>query len=317
MTIALASAFHPRGEIPRLQKFLPQLRDAYTRICISVPPDTRADDVNALRDLNVAVVVTRDWSHGRHASLELALTNRVLSGTERSGVESKDVSHIHYTDLDRLLRWIETRPDEWRAIVERAQTCACLIIGRTARAYATHPRALVETEAISNLVGSYLLANCHCEEAIFADEAIPSQHSEPAVLGIASRKPLAMTLSARITVSPRPFDLSAGSKSFSCRAAEFLIAHSPPGRALGMDAEWTLLLHRAGFAIEYVEVEGLDWESADQFAENAADADAQRRAAEQYDADPKHWARRVAVALEIVESGLSAMRRNLPGLENQ
>jgi hypothetical protein len=282
--ISLASAFHPRGEIPRLEKFLPPLRDAYARICVSVPPTASADDVRALRDLNIAVVVTRDWSHGRHAALELALANRVLSGTEQSAVESKDISHIHYADLDRLLRWVETCPDEWRAIVARAQTCDCLIVGRTARAYATHPRSLIETEAISNLVGSYLL------------NGIDTGKQSP-------RHP--------ITASPRQFDLSAGSKSFSRRAAEFLIAHSPPGRALGMDAEWIVLLHRAGFAIEYVEVEGLDWESADQFADNAADAETQRRAAEHYDADPKHWARRVEVAMEIVSAGFDAMQREL------
>ena len=96
-----------------------------------------------------------------------------------------------------------------------------------------------------------------------------------------------------------------------------MIAHSPPGRALGMDAEWIVLLHRAGFAIDYVEVDGLDWESADQFAEQAANADAQRRAAESYDADPKHWARRVAVAMEIVQAGLDAAQRKLKEQEGR
>jgi hypothetical protein len=276
--ISLASAFHPRGEIPRLAKFLPPLRDAYARLCVSVPPTAHADDVNALRDLNIAVAVTRDWSHGRHAALQLALES--------------NATHIHYTDLDRLLRWVETCPDEWRAIVARAQTCDGLIIGRTPRAYATHPRALVETEAISNLVGSYLLGAIDAETRRHGDTEKPSPRR-------------------RVTVSPCLLDLSAGSKSFSRRAAEYLIAHSIPGRALGMDAEWPLLLHRAGFAIEYVEVEGLDWESADQFADNAADAETQRRAAERYDADPKHWARRVEVAMEIVAAGFDAMQREL------
>ena len=48
MTISLASAFHPRGEIPRLEKLLPQLRDVYASICVSVPPNASADDVRAL-----------------------------------------------------------------------------------------------------------------------------------------------------------------------------------------------------------------------------------------------------------------------------
>lgn len=279
MTISLASAFHPRGEIPRLQKLLPQLRDVYTSICVSVPPTAHADDIRALEKLNIAVVVTRDWSHGRHASLQLALES--------------SATHIHYTDLDRLLRWVETRPDEWRATVARAQECDCLMIGRTERAYATHPRALIETEAISNLVGSFLLNVIDAGTRRHGDAVTNSPYH-------------------RVIPPPRQIaDLSAGSKGFSRRAAGFLIAHSPPGRALGMDAEWIVLLHRAGFAIDYVEVDGLDWESADQFAEQAANADAQRRAAESYDADPKHWARRVAVAMEIVEAGLDAAQRTL------
>lgn len=279
MTISLASAFHPRGEIPRLKKFLSQLRDAYAQMCVSVPPTAHTDDIRVLEQLGIAVVVARDWSHGRHASLQLALES--------------SATHIHYTDLDRLLRWVETRPDEWRATVARAQECDCLIVGRTARAYATHPRALIETEAISNLIGSFLLN---------VIDAGTRRHGD------------AVTNSPRHRVIPSPrqiVDLSAGSKGFSRRAAEFLIAHSPPGRALGMDAEWIVLLRRSGFAIDYVEVDGLDWESADQFAEQAADADAQRRAAEGYDADPKHWARRVAVAMEIVQAGLDAAQRTL------
>ncbi|MBI5301888.1 MAG: hypothetical protein HY868_07110 [Chloroflexi bacterium] len=294
MTISLASAFHPRGEIPRLEKLLPLLCDAYSSIAVSVPPQAHADDVRALEQLGIAVVVTRDWSHGRHAALKRAMES--------------DATHIHYNDLDRLLRWVETRPEEWRDTTARVQQCDCLVVGRTECAYATHPRALVETEAISNLVVSSLLANCHCAPP--SGEAIPNSHAE-----IASQRPLAMTTPTSAFIRPpgdaRPIDLSAGSKGFSRRAAEFLIAHSPPGRALGMDAEWIVLLQRAGFAIEYIKVEGLDWESADQFAVNAADAEMQRRAAERYDADPKHWARRVAVAMEIVHAGLDAAQRTL------
>jgi hypothetical protein len=108
-------------------------------------------------------------------------------------------------------------------------------------------------------------------------------------------------------------DLSAGSKGFSRRAAEFLMSNSPPGRALGMDSEWPVLLHRAGFRIDYIEVGGLDWESADHHQPQAANLETQRRAAEAYDQDPRHWAMRVHVAMEIVQAGLDAMQRPLKG----
>ncbi len=251
MTISLASAWRPRGELPRFIKHLPQLREAYVGIAVSLPPDADREIVRALEALGVCISVTQDWSHGRHAALQ-------------KGLESPS-DFIHYCDFDRLLHWVGTLPNEWREIVARIPTTECLIVGRTERAYRTHPQALLQTEAISNAVVSHFLG--------------------------------------------RRMDVSAGSKAFSRRAVEYLMAHSSPGRALGIDSEWTLLMHRGGFRVDYVEVDGLEWESADHFLDEVADEVAQRRAAEAYDADPKHWARRVEIAMEIVQSGLDVIKR--------
>lgn len=248
MTLSLGCAWRPRGELSRFTKHLAVLNDVYAHIAISLPPDADREIVRALEALGVCIPVTQDWSHGRHAALQKALES--------------SADFVHYVDFDRLLHWVETRPNEWREIVAKIPTTDCLIVGRTERAYQTHPQALVQTEAISNAVVSHLLG--------------------------------------------RKMDVSAGSKAFSRRAAEYLMEHSVPGRALGTDSEWTLLLHHAGFRIDYVQVEGLEWESADHFSEAVADEIAQKRAAEAYDADPKHWAHRVEIAMEIVQSALDA-----------
>ncbi len=247
MTLSLASAWRPRGELKRFLNHLKQLNQVYSSIAISLPPDADGEIARELQLQNICVVVTRDWSHGRHAALQKA--------------SETNAEHIHYCDFDRLLHWVETRPDEWREAVAKIPATDCLIVGRTERAYRTHPLALVQTEAISNAVASHLLG--------------------------------------------RTMDVSAGSKAFSRRAAEYLMKHSPPGHALGTDSEWTLLLQRAGFRIDYIEADGLEWESADHFSDQVADENAQQRAAEVYDADPKHWAQRVQVAMEIVEMALA------------
>jgi hypothetical protein len=129
------------------------------------------------------------------------------------------------------------------------QQVDCLVIGTDDAC--SHPRALVETEAISNLVTSYLVG--------------------------------------------QPMDVSAGSKGFSRTAVQFLMAHCQPGKALGADADWLVTLYRGGFAIDYLAVDGLDWESADRFQEQAADDHSQSQAAQAYDREPRigHW--RVAV----------------------
>ena len=252
--IVLAATFNPRGEIGRLQGLYPQLQSVYEHILISLPPWTTRDDIAVMSALPcVRTYVNPEWSHGRYSALKAALET--------------DAAFIHYADMDRLLRWVETRPDEWRQTVRAIKDSDYAVIGRTEAAYQTHPQSLVQTERISNAVVS-----------LFIGQAM---------------------------------DVSAGSKGFSRRAVEFLMAHTQPGRALGADGEWTVLLHRAGFKVDYIEVDGLDWESADRYQAQAADGNRQRQLAEEYDTNAENWAARVQVALEITQAALDAMQREL------
>ena len=253
--IILASTWNPRGELPRLQRLLPQLEAAYAHLVIVLGAGSDPQVLAALQqDERLAVFLVEDWSVGRYTALQKAL--------EAEG------EYIHYVDMDRLLRWVETRPDEWQQAVAAIPKVDCLIFGRTEAATQTHPRALVETEQISNQVVSHLLG--------------------------------------------REMDVSAGAKGFSRAAAAYLVAQARPAHALGADGEWTVLLQRAGFTLDYLEVDGLDWESADQFRERAATAEEQRQVATQYDADLEHWSYRVQVALEVVAQGLQASQRVIP-----
>lgn len=256
MAVNLACAWHPRGEAARFQRFHALLATTYDRLAVSVPPHANADSITALRALpDVSVTITDDWSHGRYVALR----------------EAADADHVHYVDGDRLLRWVETRPDEWRATVDAVRQADCLVIGRTPAAWETHPQALRRTETISNTVVSHLLG--------------------------------------------QPLDLSAGSKGFSRAVVAHLLANTQPGRALGTDAEWVVIAHRAGFTVRQLLVDGLDWESADRFQSQAASGEAQRAAATHYDAGADNWAMRVEVALEIVSMGLEAWERPLTNVD--
>ncbi|MBA3944557.1 MAG: hypothetical protein H0X37_08355 [Herpetosiphonaceae bacterium] len=106
-------------------------------------------------------------------------------------------------------------------------------------------------------------------------------------------------------------DLGGGSRGFSLRAVQFLMRNSPPGNAIGTDAEWPMLLHRAGFNVQFIAADGLAWEVPDHYKSYAVDGAAQRAAAYAYDADASRWALRVQTALEIVEAGLDAATRPL------
>ena len=246
--ITLTMTWQPRGELPRLARLLPLLREVYHHILVVLPPAVEASLVEALNGLEIRTVVSSEWSGGRYLALHAAL---------ETGAEL-----IHYADLDRLVRWVETREAEWRRSVGTLNQADCVCYGRTPAAYATHPKALVETEATSNRVISHLLG--------------------------------------------RSMDVSAGSKGFTRQTAVFLDTHTQPGASMGMDAAWLVLLNRAGYQIKYIEVDGLDWESADQFQLAAADVGTQRQAAAAYDSDAQNWEWRARVADEVVKTGLWA-----------
>ena len=255
MTIALGTAWDPRGELARFLNLLPRFQSEYSGMAFTLPPEVDLQMVNQLQELpQVKVKVTPEWSWGRYAAIQLALD----FGT----------SHIQYADFDRLLRWVETRPEEWRQLLRTIQKYDFTIIGRSSASYQTHPRALIETEAISNKVVSHLVG--------------------------------------------QTMDVSAGSKCFSRQACETIIEYSEPGFAFGTDAEWPLILKQTGYRVEYIAVDGLDWESADRYQAEAADQRSQKEAADLYDADPQNWSRRVAVAMEIVQVGLDTAAKDLP-----
>ena len=250
MTVTLACSWYPRGELARLQRLLPALRDLYADVVIAVHNGTDESEqaIDWLQQADVMSVTFAGWS-GRHAVVERAL--------------ALPPDFIQYADLDRLLRWVELRPDELADTVARIPDQDCLIMGRTANAWATHPRCMVETERLFNLAFSHYFG--------------------------------------------RILDLGAGSRGLSRAAAELVVRYGPLDEALAMDAGWTVLVQRAGLTWDFVEVDGLDWETPDQYRDFAADSDTQGQAAETYDADVNNWSLRTSVAEGILRLGLDAM----------
>lgn len=143
-SLLLAATYHPRGEMTRLERILPQLRATYAGMIVVVPPHTPSDVVDCLREWFAdGLIVSEDWTHGRHLALAHAL--------------DFEGEFVQYADMDRLIRWVETRPDEWQRVVAEIPAHECLVIGRTEAAWETHPRALRETERVTSHVFSALL----------------------------------------------------------------------------------------------------------------------------------------------------------------
>lgn len=144
MAVTLACTWRPRAEEQRWQQLRPRLGRLYERIIVVVPTNANLSQAESvLTTLDIDLHVASRPSCQRYEALHHAW---------QSGAD-----HIHCADGDRLLRWAETRFDELGAAVAAVQQSECLILGRSNQALATHPRALRETEAIINAVGSYLL----------------------------------------------------------------------------------------------------------------------------------------------------------------
>lgn len=144
MSITLAATWHPRGETLRFRRLYPMLAELYDHLIVVVPPQTHTGMILSFKMYQkLQLHVVDEWAHGRYTALQLAV--------------ERDSEYIHYADLDRLIRWAETNPDELKATVRAIEHHDCLVIGRTERAYATHPQALIQTEAMSNAMFSHIL----------------------------------------------------------------------------------------------------------------------------------------------------------------
>ena len=222
--MTLASTWRPRGEMQRFQKLRSALEQHYQDIIIVVPRQIGPAELDRVKALDtppdISIVVSPEPPWSRYLALQASLKS--------------ETGHIHYVDMDRLLRWVETRPEEWQQVLTQITTTDCLIIGRTEAAFETHPQALQQTERIINAVFSRLLGQV--------------------------------------------LDLGGGSRGFSRAAVEYLMDQTSPGP--WVDAEWPMLLHQAGFGLDYLAVDGLDWESADRYRCQAADPATQRQIAE-------------------------------------
>lgn len=138
--VMLVSTLHdPEGRmVEATKRLLGRLKDLYEGVAL-VPTTTTSTEL--LAALAGAIVEPLEGSNGavgigrRHA-LRLGM---------RSGAP-----HMHYCDFDRILHWVGRYPSELAVAVEEIERHDYLMIGRTERAFATHPRVQVDTEGITN-----------------------------------------------------------------------------------------------------------------------------------------------------------------------
>ncbi len=146
-SVALAVAVHePNDRLVALAEAeLPALRSRYAAVIAFCSQETHPALRSALERSGAALRIDDDPALGidsvgrvRRRTVEAAL----LTGT----------SHVHLCDFDRALHWSARYPAEMAAVAVDVARHDMLILGRTARAWASHPPYQTETEALFNKV---------------------------------------------------------------------------------------------------------------------------------------------------------------------
>jgi hypothetical protein len=254
-TVALVVTVHEPDErlIGLARSQLPVLVAGYDGVAAFCSGSTHPTMLDLLRHHGAVVGVDEAPAAG------IDYIGNVRRKTLRAGLEA-GTTHLQMCDFDRALHWAAHYPRELEGVAASIPGYDLLVLGRTERAWATHPPYQAETEPLFNRV--------------FA------------------------------LVTGLPWDVGAGSRGFSRRAAETLLALSRE-QTVGIDAEWPLLLlGRGGFRVGFRACEGLEFETADRFGPEIEAAGGYEAWEAQTSSDPARWAYRLKVALLISEAAV-------------
>lgn len=140
----VATLHDPQNRLAVLTtQYLPALLDLYRDVRLLCSRATSPEAVGLLRGLGATATHDEDEPDG-HAYL-----GRKRRQALRLGLAA-GAGYLHLCDFDRVLHWMATYPGELGRIVAEMPAYDLLVLGRTPRAFDTHPSYQVRTEALAN-----------------------------------------------------------------------------------------------------------------------------------------------------------------------
>ncbi|MEJ2207795.1 MAG: hypothetical protein P8129_02015 [Anaerolineae bacterium] len=146
-SVALVATIHQPDErlAGLMEAQLPALARRYAALVAYCSRDTHPAMLDLLRRHGAAVEVDGEAPAG------IRCIGRVRRQTIRAGLAA-GTSHLQMCDFDRILHWMARYPSELDEVIAAIGDYDLLVLGRTERAWATHPPYQSETEPIFNHV---------------------------------------------------------------------------------------------------------------------------------------------------------------------
>jgi hypothetical protein len=128
-----------------IEKVGEQLREAFKAAYVAYTPKTNPKIIADLQNIGyITVMAGPSVISTYRTALKLPL--------------DKTTNCLFYCDFDRALHWIKTYPEELKQLTESPPGNDYVLIGRTKRAFQTHPETQTMTEGIGNTLASKMLS---------------------------------------------------------------------------------------------------------------------------------------------------------------
>lgn len=215
-TVLLSSTLHdPELKLMSLMKpILPMIKNLFFEKIVCCTPST-GEDVRKLLKAEGFIVLVGN-SMDQVGNYKLSIENTL------DYIDNSKVQKIFYIDFDRLIHWINVYPGELSTILSDKIDVDYLHIGRTSRAFETHPPTQKDTENIINEIGSKILGFSETRDIISVCFLISKELGEH-IIKIRNN-----------TIT-------------------------------GFYSSWPIIFWNLANLKRYIEVEGLEWETPDQF----------------------------------------------------
>ncbi len=159
------------------------------------------------------------------SSLKQVDTYKLALKTTLENITNPLTQKIFYIDFDRVIHWIHSFPEELKDLLKKNIDVDYFHIGRSKRAFETHPSTQINTERLINEIGSKVLGFSRIKDIISVCYIFTKELGEK----ILSINNLTNT---------------------------------------GFYGIWPIILWNNATKKQYVEVEGLEWETPDRFHED-------------------------------------------------